>query len=104
MLAFIIWSIVAAVFFGIGISCRKSGEAVGFFTFVKPPAVDDVRQYNAAVSVLWFAAAIVLEMIGVPFLFLEQNSPVFLFLSFAVMLLVIAMMVAYIRIQEKYKK
>lgn len=35
VIAFIIWSIVAALFLGIGISCRKSNEAVGFFTFVK---------------------------------------------------------------------
>ena len=61
IIAFIIWSIVAAVFFGIGISCRRSSEAVGFFTFVKPPIVDDIRHYNNAVSVLWFVAASVFE-------------------------------------------
>ena len=37
---FIIWSICAAIFGGIGISCRKSREAAGFFTFVKPPVVE----------------------------------------------------------------
>lgn len=104
MIAFIIWSIGAAIFLGIGISCRKSSEAVGFFTFVKPPVVDDVRHYNNAVSVLWSVAAVVLEIIGVPFLFLGQNSPVFILLIFSVIILIIVMMVTYIKIEGKYKK
>lgn len=104
IIAFIIWSIVAAIFLGIGISCRRSNEAVGFFTFVKPPVVDDIRRYNNAVSVLWFVAAVVLEIMGVPFLLLEQNSPVFILLIFAVMILIIVMMVTYIKIEGKYKK
>lgn len=57
-----------------GISCRKSSEAVGFFTFVIPSVVDDVRHYNNVVSVLWFVAAVELEIMGIPFLFLVQNS------------------------------
>lgn len=104
MIAFIIWSIVAVIFFGIGISCRRSNEAVGFFTFVKPPVVDDIRRYNNAVSVLWFVAAVVLEIMGVPFLFFEQNSPVFILLIFAVIILIIVIMVTYIKIEGKYKK
>lgn len=104
MIAFIVWSIVAAIFLGIGISCRRSNEAVGFFTFVKPPVVDDIRRYNNAVSVLWFVAAVVLEIMGVPFLILEQNSPVFILLIFAVIILIIVMMVTYIKIEGKYKK
>ena len=103
-IAFFIWSIVAAIFLGIGISCRKSSEAVGFFTFVKPPVVDDIRHYNNAVSVLWIVAAVVLEMMGVPFLFLEQNSPVFILIIFAVILLIIVMILTYIKIEEKYKR
>ena len=47
IIAFIIWSIVATIFLGIGISCRKSSEAVGFFIFVKLSVVDNIRQYNA---------------------------------------------------------
>lgn len=104
VIAFVIWSIVAALFLGIGISCRKSNEAVGFFTFAEPPTVEDVRHYNNAVSVLWFVAAVVLEIIGLPFLFIEQNSPLFFLLIFAVMILIIVMMVVYIKIEGKYKK
>lgn len=104
MIAFVIWSVVAVIFLGIGISCRKSSEPVGFFTFTNPPVVEDIKRYNNAVSEVWFGAAVVLEIIGVPLLFLEQNSPVFILLIFAVMILVIAMMVAYLKIEGKFKK
>lgn len=104
VIAFIICSIVAAIFLGIGISCRKSNEAVGFFTFVKPPTVEDVEHYNNEVSVLWFVAAGVLEIIGIPLLFLKQNSPLAIPVIFAVVILIIVMMVVYIKIEAKYKK
>lgn len=102
--AFIIWSIVAVAFVGIGICCRKSSEAVGFFTFVQAPIVEDVEHYNNAVSVLWFVAAVVLEIIGIPLLFLEQNSHLVFLLIFAVVILIIIMIVAYIKIEGKYIK
>lgn len=103
-IGFIGWSIVAAVFFGIGISCLKSTEAVGFFTFVKPPEIEDTARYNKAVSILWLTAAAVLEIIGIPVLFLEQNSPFFIFMIFGVMILLIGMMIAYLKIEAKYRK
>lgn len=104
VIGFLICSIVALIFLGIGSSSRKMKEAVGFFTFVKPPKVENVKQYNRAVSMIWFVAAVVLEMCGIPFLFLEQNSPVFIFMIFAVIILVIGMMAAYLRIETKYRK
>lgn len=97
-------SIVALVLLAIGISCRKANEAVGFFTFVKPSKVENVKDYNIAVSILWFVAAGVIEILGIPMLFLEQNSPLFIIVTFAVVILVIVMMVAYIKIEAKYKK
>lgn len=104
MIVFMIWSIVAVLFWGIGISSRKSTEATGFFTFVKPPAVEDAGQYNRSVGTLWIVVAVVFEIAGVPFLFLEQNSPYFLVMIFAVMFLVIGMMAAYLRIERKYRR
>lgn len=104
VIGFIIWSMVAVVFLAIGISCRRASEAVGFFTFVKPPMVENVKHYNSAVSVLWFVAAGILEIIGMPILFLEQNSPLCIPMIFAVVILIIAMMIAYIKIEAKYKK
>lgn len=103
VIAFFVWSICAAIFLAIGFSCRKAGEAAGFFTFAKPPEVTDIRRYNHAVAALWFTAAVILEIIGVPLLFLEQNSPFFVPVIFAVIVLVIAMMVAYLRIEAKFR-
>lgn len=104
VIGFIIWSIVAVIFLGIGISCRKSREAVGFFTFVKPPIVDNIEHYNNAVSLLWFVAAGVLEIVGIPILFIKQNSPLFIPVIFAVLILVIVMAIVYVKIEAKYKK
>lgn len=103
IVAFIIWSIVAALFLGIGISGRKSKEAVGFFSFVKPPVVTDVNMYNRSVSMLWMITAVILEIIGTPLLFLEQNSPMFVPMILGVMVLAIGMMMVYLRIEAKYK-
>lgn len=103
MVGFIIWSIVAIIFGWIGIRCRKSQEAVGFFTFAKPPAVGNIEHYNRAVSVLWLIAALLFEIIGIPVLFLEQNSPLSILIIFAVVILVLGMMIAFLRIEEKYK-
>ena len=104
IIGFIIWSIVTVIFLGIGISCRKSNEAVGFFTGCKPPVVEDVKRYNKAVSKLWFISAGAYEVIGVPLLFLEQNSLLFIPIIFAVVIGLIVMMVAYLKIEAKYKK
>lgn len=103
MIAFIIWSIVAILFLGIGISARKSKEAVGFFTFIKPPVITDIIKYNRSVSMLWIIAAIILEILGIPLLIYEQNSPVFIFVTFGVIALVLGMLIAYFRIQTKYQ-
>ena len=104
IIGFIIWSLVTVIFICIGISCRKANEAVGFFTGSKPPEVKDLKKYNHAVANLWFVSAAVYEMLGIPFLFLEQNSAGFIPVIFATMLGVILMMVAYLKIEAKYKK
>ena len=104
IIGFIIWSIVTVIFVGIGISCRKSSEAVGFFSGCKPPIIENVEQYNRAVSNLWFVTAGVYEIMGVPLLFLEQNSLLFIPIIFGVVLGLIIMMVVYLRIEAMYKK
>lgn len=103
MLGFIIWSIVAIIFILIGISAWKSKQEVGFFTFIKPPKVKNIEKYNHAVGKLWIAFAVILEILGVPFLFTEQNSTIFLFVILGVMILVIAAIAAYLRIEKKYQ-
>ena len=104
IIGFIIWSVVAFIFLGIGIRCRRSKEAVGFFTGCKPLAIKDVKRYNRAVSRLWFVSAGIYELVGVPLMFLEQNSLLFVPIIFAVVFGMIAMMVVYLKIEAKYKK
>lgn len=104
IIGFTIWSIVTIIFVGIGISCRRSNEPVGFFTGCQPTTIENVERYNKAVSNLWFVSASVYEIMGVPLLFLEQNSVLFVPIIFAVVIWVIVMMVVYLKIEAKYKR
>lgn len=103
MFAFIIWSIGALIFILIGIGAWRSEQEVGFFTFRKAKKMKDVVRYNHAVGKLWFVFSAVLEILGIPFLFAEQNSPIFLVVILGVVLLVIATIIFYLRIENKYK-
>ena len=104
IIGFIIWSAVALIFVYEGISCRKEEKAVGFFTFGKPPVIKDIPSYNKAVSTLWFIATVIFELIGIPFMFLEQNSLLFIPMIFGVIVWVIGVIVAYLKTEAKYKK
>ena len=104
IIAFVIWSIVALVFVALSIMCYKSKEPVGFFTGVKPPEVTDVKGYNRAVSTLWIVFAVLFEAIGVPLLFLGENSAYYIFVMLFIMPLIIGMVIVYLKIEGKYKK
>ena len=98
---FIIWSAVSAVFLVIGVRAWKADQPVGFFTGVKPPEVKDTKKYNHSVAVLWFAYAALMEALGVPLLFLEQNSAGFIPVSIGVVLITIALIIVYLLIERK---
>lgn len=104
IIAFIIWSIVSLIFLSVGITSWKAKEPVGFFTGVKPAKMEDNAAYNRTVAKIWFAFAGVLEVIGIPMLFLEQNSPAVVLIVFAVIVLVIVSMVVYMSVEKKYKE
>ncbi len=104
IIGFIIWSVVSLVMLGIGISVLRSDKAAGFYTGVKAPEVRDIKKYNRAVALLWFAYAFLLEMLGLPLMFLEQNPAAFLFSIFGTVLLSIGLSVMYERILAKHKK
>ena len=104
IIGFVIWSFCAVLFFIVGVVDLKSAKPVGFFTGVKPPKITDVKKYNKAVALLWFITGIVFELIGLPFLFLKQNSPGFVFMMLATVALVIVMMVVYLSISRKYEE
>ncbi len=104
MIGFVIWSLVSAILLGIGISAWKSKKPVGFFTGVKPPEVKDISKYNRSVAVLWFVYAILIEICGIPLLFLEHNSAGFIPVIIGVAAITIAMEIVYLQIEKTYKK
>lgn len=101
---FLIWSAAAVIFLVLGKVSWKSKKPVSFFTFVKPPVVKDVKKYNHAVAILWFVSTILFEILGIPLLFIRQNSPWGIALMLGTMFWGIGISVVYIRIEEKYKK
>lgn len=102
-MGFIIWTIISIVFVYIGITTRKSNIPVNLFTFSDVPKVNDVKGYNRAVSNLWLVFTVLFEMIGISLLFIKQNSPFVVLIVLGVVFLVIGMMVAYIKIESKYR-
>lgn len=103
IIGFGIWTVTAVFYLIIGISSWRSEKEVGFFTGVKPPKMKDVKAYNHAVAKIWFWFAGLLEAIGVPLLFVEQNSPVVFLIVLAMLPLVIGAVLAYLRVEAKYR-
>lgn len=104
MLAFLIWSACAASFLVMGLLSRTKDKPVGFWANANPPEVTDVKRYNAAVGWIFIFFAIVFELLGLPLLFSEQNSPAILFSILGMLPLVIVTMVVYTRVENKYRK
>ena len=104
IIAFVIWSVIAAIFVGIGISCLMADKAVGFFTTGKPPIMKDDKRYNRDVAKLWFVFAVIFEVIGIPLLSFEQNSPLVILLVFAVLIWVVSFIAFYLKIESKHRK
>ena len=104
MLAFGIWSVLSLLFVALGISTRYAKKPRGFWANAKVSEVRDVKQYNRALARLWFVFAAVLELLGLPLLMAEQNNPVFLLILLGIPALVIGMMIAYTRIESRYRK
>lgn len=109
MIAFIVWSLVAVLFLVIGIVDRKSEKPVGFWANAKPWSnvkeleVTDMRAYNNAVSNIWIVFAIIFELLGLPLLFCEQNDLILFIAVAGVVILIIGIMLAYLKIENKYK-
>jgi len=104
LIGFIIWSAVSLLLLGIGFWSWNSGKAVGFYSGVKPPEVKDVRKYNHSVAVLWFVYALLFWLLGIPFLFLKQNSALFLLSILGTVAITLALVIAYQKILQKYRK
>ncbi len=103
-IAFIIWSIVAIIFFIMGLIDRKSDKPVGFWANAKVSEIENIPEYNNAVAKIWFVFAVVLELLGIPLLFIKQNSPMIMFAVIGMMILIIVIMVVYTKVEDKYRK
>lgn len=104
VLGFIIWSSVGLIAVIIGIISWTSKNPVGFFAGVKPPEVDDVKKYNHSCGLLWFVYALFFELLGLPLLFLEQNSAGFVIPLLGTVFITIGLIVIYMRIVSKHQK
>ena len=104
VVAFIIWSIVAFMFVVIGIVDWNSKTEVGFFTGVEPGKKKDIVGYNRAVAKIWFFFSAMLEIIGIPLLFIQQNSAIAVIVCLLTVALIIAIMIVYVKVDAKYKE
>ncbi len=104
MLGFAIWSLVGLIIVLIGRGAWKSKTPVGFFTGTKPPEVTDVKKYNHAVAILWFLYAGVYEILGLPFLFLQQNSLGFIPIIFGILIATLGLILGYVWIARKFRR
>lgn len=104
LVGFLLWSICALCFLGIGIYARRSEKPAGFWANVRAPEVTDVKRYNRAVSNLWIIGAVLFELLGIPFLLAEQNSPLFIISILGTVMLVLGMMIRYSFIESRFRK
>ena len=104
IIAFIIWSAVTILILVIGILTWRAKKPAGFFTGVEPPKVTDTQAYNHAVAILWFVYAALFELLGIPVLFLRQNSAGVLPVVLGVPAITIALAVAYHLILTRYEQ
>ena len=104
LIGFIIWSAVSLLLLGIGILTWNSGKAAGFFSGVEPPEVKDIRKYNHSVAFLWFAYALLFWLLGIPLLFLKQNSALFVLSILGTVMITIGLVIAYQKILQKHRK
>ena len=101
---FIFWTAIALAIAVIGIIAGRSKKASGFFAGVNPPEVTDVVKYNRSVGILWIVYAVLLELFGVPLLFMKQNSAGFAVSILGVVFISIGLAIAYTLILAKYRK
>lgn len=99
---FLIWSIIGLFFVGMGITSFFAKKAMGFWANVQVPEIDRIKPYNHAVGRLYIVFGILIILFGLPLL--RGHTALILFSILGVMLTVIAMMVIYSRIEQKYRK
>ena len=100
LMKLIVCSIPTFIFLMISVNARKETKAVYFFNFTKRPIVDNVQRFNLAISNLWIAAACILELACVFALFCIPDPSVFVFMTFAEIVLILGVVASYFKIQK----
>ena len=106
LMAFLIWSIMGALFIVMGIYCIKSRKAkpFGFWANAEAAPVEDVKGYNRALGILWCVYGVLFTLIGLPLLD-GQNSGMLIITMLGTMFISIGAMVFYVvGIEAKYRK
>lgn len=108
LLAFSIWLAMGVLLIGLGIYDykAKSARPFGFWANVEAKfSVKNVQAYNKALGKLFVVFGILFILLGLPLLFMEQNSALFMIPVVGTMLLSIGAMVVYtVVIEPKYRK
>ena len=105
MVAFIIWSIVAAIIIGIGIYSLLAKNPVGFYSGIEPPKIKETQKYNRAVAILWFIYGILFELLALPFLFANGSVIVAIIVVAGTIVISIALPIVYsLVILKKFKE
>lgn len=106
MTAFIIWTVMGAMFIIMGIVdiFSKKQKAFGFWANAQTLKMEDVKAYNRALGILWIVYGIILILLGLPLL-LGDNSPGVIITILGTMFEAIAAMAVYVTVIEKrYRK
>ena len=102
--AFLLWTLLALLFIGIGIYVRKMNRPAAFFAFRKEgPQVTDIQKYNRSVSTLWIVCGLLLELLGLPLLYVKQNSLALIIPILGTVFLCLALAIGYTKIYARYK-
>ncbi len=104
MVALIIWTIVAVIFLIMGIMHWKSKNVLGIvYGQVPKIAAGNVKRYNHAIGMAYWGYAVILELLGIPLVFFEQNDAAFVIPVLGVVFLTIALCIVFVVIKKKYE-
>lgn len=104
IIGFVIWSLFAAFFVGLGIYAYFSKKEIVFWANGEMFEVTDIKSYNVAMSKLFCVYGMVFLILGLPLLS-GQNSAWILLSVLGVMIeSIIAMIVYTTVIEKKYRR
>ena len=105
-MAFIIWTIMGVMFVAMGICsfCARKPKPFGFWANVKVADIENVKDYNRALGILWCVDGLLFILLGLPFL--AKDSPGLIIISvLGVVFISIAAMIVYeTGIVPRYRK